>query len=166
MKNLYQTPKLICLTVLGSFFFLCAFGCMNKREEIVHNYPSGEISRRFTEINGKKEGLMTEYYKDGKLKSERRFEHDIQQGKSVLYYPSGKTKKVQYYEEGKLQGGDTLFYENGKPQFLRNFNKGVLDGYIRKWGVNDSLIYEAKYANDDLIEVQGESVHPDSLIKE
>ena len=59
-------------------------------------------------VNGKKEGVMTEYYKDGKIKGDRLFKNDIQIGKSTFYYPSGKVKEVQYYEEGKITGGDTL----------------------------------------------------------
>ena len=106
---------------------------------------------------------MTEYYIDGKIKAELLFENDLQVGKSVYYYPSGKILEVQYYEDGKINGGDTAFYENGKPQFLKTFTKGRLDGYIRKWNENDSIIYEARYANDTLVEVKGVVLRPDTL---
>lgn len=70
---------------------------------------SGEVSRKHTEINGKKEGKMTDYYKDGKVKSERMFENDLQVGKSVYFYPTGEVKENQYYESGKLNGGILCF---------------------------------------------------------
>jgi antitoxin component YwqK of YwqJK toxin-antitoxin module len=155
--------KLTLLTVVITLSI--SVGC-NQPEEVLQYYTSGEISRRHTEINGKKEGKMTEYYKDGKIRGERMFENDLQEGKTTYYYPSGKIKEAQYFEQGKLHGGDTLFYENGKPQFLRNYNHGALDGYIRKWGVDGSVIYEAKYANDTLIEVKGVPVHPDTLMQQ
>lgn len=109
---------------------------------------------------------MIEYYKDGKIKGERLFENDMQIGKTTYYYPSGKIQEAQYYDEGKLHGGDTVFYESGSPQFMRNFNHGLLHGYLRKWAPDGSIIYEAKYSNDTLVEVKGEPVHPDTLLRE
>lgn len=138
--------------------------CKSDTKEVILKYPTGEISQKHTEIRGKKQGKMTEYFKDGKIKTERLFENGQEVGRTVYYYPGGAIKEAQHYEGGKLQGGDTVFYENGTPQFLRNWNQGVLDGYIRKWGEDGVLIYEAKYANDKLVEVKGEAVHPDSLI--
>lgn len=146
------------------FTFLLLSACAPETKEVVQHYGSGEVSRRHTEIGGKKEGKMTEYYKDGKIKGERLFENDLQVGKTTYYYPSGRIKEAQYYDQGKMHGGDTVFYEDGTPQFLRNFNHGVLDGYIRKWAPDGSIIYEAKYANDTLVEVKGQQVHPDTLM--
>ena len=152
--------------VLVSLFLLSITlipSCSPKSEEIVTTYVTGEVSRRHTEINGIKEGKMTEYFKDGSIKAEMEFKNGLQIGKSVIYYPSGKVRQVQYYEEGKLHGADTMFYENGKPEFLRTFSKGLKDGYVRKWNENDSLIYEAKFLNDTVIEVKGQALYPDTL---
>ena len=106
---------------------------------------------------------MTEYYPDGKVKGVRQFENDIQVGKTVYYYPSGPVKEVQYYDQGKMNGGDTVFYENGRPKFLRSFDHGKLNGYIRKWAEDGSLIYEARYAQDQLVQVKGQDIDPDSF---
>src|SRR6187401_2054841 len=112
-------------TVLFSLLLLSITllpSCSPKPEEIVTTFVTGEVSRRHTEINGGKEGKMTEYYKDGKIKAEMEFKNGLQVGKSVIYYPSGKVQQVQYYQDGKLHGADTIFYENGKPEFLRTFS--------------------------------------------
>ena len=142
------------------------FSCKPKPKEMFLYYTSGEVSRKHTEIDGKKEGQMTEYYKDGKVKSLRTFENDMEIGQSVFFYESGAVKERIYLADGKLNGGDTIFYEDGKPQFMRNWNQGLLDGYVRKWDTLGVVTYEAKYAADKLVEVQGKSVHPDSLLKE
>ncbi len=146
--------------MLTAFFMVFACKQEPKKNEVVQNYGTGETSRRYYEINGKKEGIMTDYYPDGSLMGERVFENDIQVGKTILYYKSGKIKEVQYYLDGKIHGGDTVFYEDGKPQFVLTFTKGIKDGYVRKWGPDGTLIYEAKYSNDTLVEVKGEAVRP------
>jgi len=134
-----------------------------KPEEILGYYASGELSRRYSTINHKKEGKMIDYYPDGSLKGERLFRNDTQVGKTILYYKSGKIQEVQYFDQGTIHGGDTVFYESGQPQFMVTMDHGVKDGYIRKWAEDGSVIYEAKYARDTLVEVKGVPLNRDSL---
>ena len=151
-----------CLLISILFFISCQADS-SKPKEIVMNYGTGKVSSRYTEINHKKEGLMTDYYPDGKIKAERMFKNDMQVDKTTLYYESGKIQEVQYYQDGELNGGDTVFYENGSPQFLVTFTKGLKDGYLRKWGEDGKIIYEAKYENEKLVEVKGQPVTSDSI---
>lgn len=159
MNPLLKSYSTCLIVIIAS---LSIQSCGPKQEEIVQNYPSGEVSRRHFVIDGKKEGKMTEFYKDGKIKGERLFENDMQVGKSVFYYPSGKIKEAQYYKDGKINGGDTVFYESGKPEFMKTFTDGLMDGYIRKWGEDGTLIYEARYEMDSLVEVKGQLLYNDT----
>ena len=159
--------KILAASLTSSFILIILIltSCKNepKKEEIVQNYGTGEISRKYTRIDGKKEGLMVDFYPDGSLKGERWFRNDTQVDKTTLYYKGGQIMEVQYYKDGKIHGGDTVFHENGNPQFLLNFDHGIKNGYVRKWGPDGTLIYEAKYAHDTLVEVKGEPLRPDSL---
>ena len=154
--------KAICFACITMVLWIA---CDKKQEPVekLQNYETGEISRRYYEINGKKEGKMTDYYPDGLLKAERIFKDNKQVGRTVIYFPSGKIKEVQYYEEGLKQGGDTLWYEDGKLQFSLQFNKDKKDGYLRKWAPDGSLTYEAKFENETLVEVKGQKIHTDSI---
>ncbi|HMR89192.1 MAG TPA: hypothetical protein PKD51_13620 [Saprospiraceae bacterium] len=148
------------------FIFTSLFACKNKEEaqpqsdtqEIKENYGTGETSRVFTRVNGKIEGKMTDYYPSGKLMGERFFENDKQIGKTTLFYEDGSVKEVQYYENGLKNGGDTVFYEDGKPKFAVTLKDEKKNGYLRKWDEDGSLIYEAKFEMDTLVEVGGESL--------
>lgn len=155
--------------ILWALSFLMVFGFLfsckpePKKVEVVKNYVTGEVSRRYHTINGKKEGVMTDFHPDGSLKAERFFENDVQVGKTTIYHKNGKIREVQYYKDGKIHGGDTTFYEDGKPEMVVTFNTGLKDGYVRKWGTDGTLIYEAKYSNETLVEVKGEAVSKDSI---
>jgi len=106
----------------------------------------------------KKEGKMTDFYPDGKIKGERLFKNDKQIGKTTLFFPSGQVKEVQYYVDGFKEGGDTLWYENRQPQFVMDYKAGKRHGYLRKWSPEGELIYEARFEMDSLVEVKGEKV--------
>ncbi len=164
MKLFYNAGHLF--TYACFFFgFISMISCSNanKPQEIIMKYGDGTVKSRFTEINHKKEGLMTDYYPGGQKMTERMFKNDLQVDKTTAYYESGKVKEVQYYKDGELNGGDTVFYENGNPQFLITFSNGLKDGYVRKWGVDGNIIFEAKYAYEKLVEVKGEKIEPDSV---
>lgn len=106
---------------------------------------------------------MIDYFKDGSIWGERLFENDIQVGKTTIYHEGGAVKEVQYYDEGKLHGGDTVFYASGQPEMVIEFDHGLKHGYVRKWNENDSLIYEARFQRDTVVEVKGQLLQKDTI---
>ncbi len=165
MKFLRLIPFItkICLSIFAGIIIF--IGCKSGDSapvEIVGKYDNGVVSRKHTEINHKKEGLMTEYYPTGKLKAELLFKNDIQVDKSTFYYENGARKEVQYFKDGQLNGGDTTFYESGKPERVMNFTNGIKDGYIRSWSEDGTLTYEAKLKMDTLVEVKGQPIVRDT----
>jgi antitoxin component YwqK of YwqJK toxin-antitoxin module len=130
----------------------------DKVNEVIENYGTGETSRTFTRINGKIEGLMTDYYPSGALKGERYFKDNKQVGKTVIYFESGAIKEVQYYENGLRNGGDTIFFESGLIQYISEFKDEKKNGYLKIFDITGNMTYEAKFAMDTLIEVGGKSV--------
>lgn len=151
-------PLIICLVSL-------TIACKPEKdiEEVIQHYDTGEVSRKYTLIDGKKEGAMIDYYKDGNIKGERMFDNDLQVGKTTLYHPNAAIKEVQYYDEGKLHGGDTVFYASGQPEMVIEFDHGLKHGYVRKWNENDSLIYEARFQRDTVVEVKGQLLQKDTI---
>lgn len=160
-----------------SFFVLTMYACKNEiksptdtqqsqgTQEVKETYGTGETSRIYTRIDGKIEGKMTDYYVTGELKGEKNFKNNKQDGKTTIYYESGKIKEVQYYINGLRNGGDTIFYEDGKLKFVTEFKDNIKNGYLRKWDDAGGLIYEAKFAMDTLIEVNGKVVKQEMIAK-
>ncbi len=158
-----------CRHWLFPLFFVFAMlsigsACQSKKNtpvEKTETFGTGEVSRRYHEINGKIEGKMIDYYPGGKLKAERWFQNNIQVGRTVLYYPSGRVKEIQHYLDGKKEGGDSLYYENGRLEFIVEYHQEKKNGYMRKWAPDGNLVIEARYAMDSLVEVKGQPVQID-----
>lgn len=158
-----QCGQLLCFFSLF-LFLICS--CGPNKTEVIQNYGTGEISRKYHVIDGKKEGLMTDYYPDGSIKMERIFRNDTQVDRTVIYYKSGKIKEVQYYDKGIREGGDSTFYEDGRPEQVVEYNNGIKNGFVRKWSKDGVLVYEAKFERDSLLEVTIKPVPADTLQKE
>lgn len=145
-----------------SFLLLLLTSCGNEQPsqtyERIERLETGAIARRVQIVNGKKEGKMTDYYPDGKLRGERLFQNDRQVGRTVLYHPGGQVQEVQYYMDGLREGGDTIWYENGQAQFTSWFKNGKKNGYLRKWSPEGKVIFEALYEMDSVVEIKGERI--------
>ncbi len=153
-------------------FFLClclstAISCnpSSNETERIERYETGAISRTVPMVNGKKQGMMKDFYPDGKLMAERWFENGLQSGRTVIYYPTGKIKEVQYFQGGQQTSGDTLWYENNQIQFAVTFKENKKHGYLRKWDTTGVLIFESKYVMDTLVEVKGRPLHQDTVLE-
>jgi antitoxin component YwqK of YwqJK toxin-antitoxin module len=141
----------LCIVVMSAG---CQVGGDHTAEkEITEYYGTGERSRTYRLVNGRKEGIMKDFYTDGRLMAERLFRNDRQTGRTCLYYPDGQIKEVQYYAGGKKEGGDTVFYQSGLPQYALHYTAGKKDGQFLKWSEDGRLIFEAIYAQDSLAKV-------------
>ena len=65
-------------------------------------YESGEIQMHKPIIEGKIEGLVTEYYEDGTIKSEFVFNEDHVYDEVKRYFPSGNLKYHAKYKFGQI----------------------------------------------------------------
>ncbi|MEI6411950.1 MAG: hypothetical protein WCR52_21340 [Bacteroidota bacterium] len=139
------------------FTFLAACSDSKPKEKLIYYKDSNAVLRRYFTIKDQIDGLMQEYYQDGKVKMERNFKNGIQTGPSIAYYPDGKHKERQYFVNGVQEGGDTLFYPDGKPQFIVQFKGGKKDGALQKWTEDGVLFFEAIYQMDSLKSVKSQN---------
>ncbi len=139
------------------FFFYC-LACQEKSKSLKKEYiyyENGVVRREFQTINGIREGIMTDFFPDGKKKAIRYLVHDIQVGKTIIFHANGmKIKEVQYYDsKGQRERGDTLWYENGNIEFTADFANGKKNGIMSRYDTTGVLLYRASFKNDSLLEV-------------
>lgn len=146
-------------------------------------YEDGHLWREENYVNGKREGLLTDYNEEGKIimqgifvenKKEGTWDYETPDYKEIgnysndepdslwkSYYMPGKKKRF----EGRFQGGDpvgihTGYYPNGIKMYSGNYISGMKDG---DWKYYDELGYNfltVTYRNDIEIKWQGEKIRP------
>lgn len=148
--------------------------CKNKNKETISEsepkviedkFEDGPLSRKYTVVQGKKEGKMIEYYHSGEVLAERNFVDDQEEGKTIFYYKNGDIKEVLYLVNGNKNGGDTLYYEDGSLKYISTYKDGIRHGLLRKWDEDGDVTYEAKFNMDTLIEVGGKPVIQEKIAK-
>ena len=66
-------------------FFAACSESMNTPQKRYLYFENGKIRREYAVINDKKEGMMTDFYPDGKKKSDRFFKNDFQIDKILFF---------------------------------------------------------------------------------
>lgn len=91
--------------------------------EVVWYYKNGQKSKVGYIFNNQPNGPYTEYYEDGAVFSEYRYNMGILDGIYITYYPSGKPEKVARYDDGVLKNNKYLqFTEDGGCCLVYNEN--------------------------------------------
>lgn len=104
----------------------------------------------YVEKDGRPDGQMLEYYRDGSVESESFYSkgklhgpssywspegvllaeswyfNGVQQGKSFWYYPGGELYSLQRYRDGEWHGRQEYYYQDGKLKSLLTYDKGKL----------------------------------------
>jgi antitoxin component YwqK of YwqJK toxin-antitoxin module len=86
------------------------------------------IKKQIHYKNGKKNGLMQEFYQDGKLKARQFFVNDSLDDTTVVYHPNGKLKLIHTYKNRLKHGFWRDYNKEGKLYSELCFKNGKLDG--------------------------------------
>ena len=110
-----------------------------------------------------KNGLHTEYHKNGQKEFEANFKNGKEDGKWTGWHEDGQIALEGNYNNGT--GTLLQFYENGQIESEGNYKDGELDGKVTEWDENGQIESEATFKDgecvsgdcDELIEPEYES---------
>lgn len=147
--------KNIYLFALVLLFGACKNTSKDEGQKQYIYYDSGAVRREFFLVDGKREGLMTDFYPTGKKRAERIMLHDIQVGKTTMYHEDGiSVREIQYFDnQGNRIQGDTLWYTNGNIEFTADFAHDKKNGLMSRYDTTGVLLYRAQFKDDSLIQV-------------
>jgi len=102
-------------------------------------YPNGKIASTINWVNNLQDGLATEWYESGQKKIEANYKDDKQDGLATEWYENGQKKAEGNFKGGKRNGLLTYWYENGQMQEQVNYLRGKPNGLVKLWKINGDL---------------------------
>lgn len=95
---------------------------------------------------GERDGYWKEYYDDGKLYAEGKYEKDVRVGPWKFYHKNGNLRQEgAYNSQGKPEGEWLWYYENGKILREENYYLGLLDGLMAEYSEQGKLIAQGDF---------------------
>lgn len=98
-------------------------------------------------VNGQPDGVITEYYKDGKKSKEENYKEGELHGIKTLYFSNGKIAFEDYYANGEREGISKAYHENGNLWIEGYYSNGDYNGEVKIYDENGKLEKVELYKN-------------------
>jgi len=92
-------------------------------------------------------GKLTNYWPNGKKKSEENYVHGVRQGPRQAWYQDGQSWSYGEYIDGKSDGTWTTWYPDGRKAQEINFVDGGWHGLYTEWHDNGQKAVEREWVN-------------------
>ncbi len=127
-------PKNLLLILL-LFFLSCELSDSFENGEKIIYYPGTEIVKQSVEYkNGKKNGYLREFFRDGSLKASQRYVNDTLTDTTVVYYENKQLKTFHVYKNKVKSGCWRDYNKNGQLVSELFFKNGLLDSVCSTYG--------------------------------
>jgi len=119
--------------------------------------PEGNVDRSYIFRNGimigegivtekgERDGYWKEYYNDGKLRAEGKYNKDAREGAWKFYYESGATEQEGMYVNSKPEGDWRWYYPEGETMREESYYNGLLDGLMTEYDEAGNVITKGQY---------------------
>jgi hypothetical protein len=121
----------------------------DKKEGVWESYYNGELKRKGSYKDGKKNGYYLIYGKNGGLWEKISYKNDIQDGICEWYYDNGQLKRKDLFKDGKMNGISESYYEDGTLKEKGGHVNGKMDGYWEFYNEDGGLKDRILFNKDD-----------------
>jgi uncharacterized protein len=94
---------------------------------------------------GERDGFWKEYYDDGKIRAEGKYNKDVREGAWKFYHENGATEQEGVYVNGKPEGDWRWYYMGGEVLREETYYNGLLDGIMTEYDEAGSVITKGEY---------------------
>lgn len=158
MKKIYQILTTILFFLMGCSTDIDTLQLIgDKLYEIDSKTPfSGSVVGTFKKDgfkgqgyvkDGEKDGLWTEWYDNGKKRSEGTWKDGKQDGLWTEWWDNGKKESEGTWKDGRYDGLWTGWWKNGQKESVGNWKNGKADGLWNLWYENGQIMLEFEYKN-------------------
>lgn len=128
------------------FSMLIWTGCFESGVRISANDPALDKQRGVMLYNGQAfTGSVYSLYRDGSPKSETSFQDGRRQGVLTEWYPNGEVRSVSHFHNGVREGEQKEWYRDGTPARVMQFENGRQSGRQIGWKENGDLRFKYSY---------------------
>ena len=100
---------------------------------------SGKFGNNKMIRNDSNHGYLREWYDDGDLYIEYKFNNGKKNGIQKRWYPNGQQEILYNYNKGKLHGTQKKWHKNGILKFKTNYQNDVQHGKSEEWHSDGSI---------------------------
>lgn len=121
-------------------------------EALEENYPDGTLKKRVEGLrdadgNFINHGLLTNYWENGRKKSQETYVNGIRHGPRTAWYRDGRMWSYGDYVDGKAHGTWTQWLPTGAKGHEMHFDHGAVQGLLTEWYPNGQRKKQVMYVH-------------------
>jgi len=133
----------------GSVDEFCLNSQTGEKEGLYQRFSNDQKLKEGTYHNGKLEGLWSDYYQNGQIKSTGEMLDSLRQGIWHFYDDTGKMLSSENYVNGQLEGMLTHYYKNGQIKDKVVYVEGRKAGTFNSWYKNGKMQSSGEILHDE-----------------
>jgi len=108
-------------------------------------YSNGKIKSQKQYNNGKKHGIWNYWYSNGNKRLMSSYFNNKKDGNWVYYYSDGDVRESIVYSKDRKSGKKNIWYLNGNKEKGMHYNNDMLNGKVKEWYDNGQLRISGQY---------------------
>jgi len=119
--------------------------------EVMSTYASGAPKLKASMINGKPDGVWTEWYENGQKSMEAHWKQGVRDGDLDRWYEKGQEQLHEEYDNGVPRGVHKEWYESGQIKAQKPYVSGKPFGTWQFWLEDGHKEKNEIYENGELV---------------
>lgn len=103
-------------------------------------YSQDQLAYEVTLRNGVREGLMTTYYGNGKVRQTFWYRNGMREDTAIWYHEDGKIFRKTPFRGDSIHGIQIQYYKSGAVRAKLEFRNGLRVPYLEEWGTDGKKI--------------------------
>jgi hypothetical protein len=134
------------------------------QSEIVKKYDAtGILAATITMKDGKRNGITTTFYKDGKVSVESNYVNNIKSGIEKKYYENGAVYRTRQYLNGKMNGEEKRYYRDGILMTRQTYKDNMPANDLQEYHRSGNLI--TKYPKLVFKTIRNRDYHKQKIVQ-
>lgn len=119
-----------------------------KRDSVwlYYSYYAKTVSLRVEYAEGKRNGKEQSFYPDGTVAEETIWKNDLKDGLCTQYFENGQVKSSSTCINGQLEGAFTVYFSNGTKRIEGAYRHDAPDGEWKRYDEKGKLASTIRYA--------------------
>jgi antitoxin component YwqK of YwqJK toxin-antitoxin module len=164
--NLKQITATLFYILITLLLFSCSDKFDGKNGTKTVYFPDSKIVKQIVHYkDGRREGELTEFYRNGNLKIKQTYSNDSLNDSSFSYFENGKLSMLQYLKNRKKEGTWKTFNEQGQLFVEVNYKNNELDGYSRKYSYRSVKLLQQLHYKEGRKDGKQELYYPSGKLK-
>lgn len=118
---------------------------------VIQYFPDGKVQSEIPFKDGNRNGIEKKYYYNGQLEYKKEFKANNLIGEYFEYHPNGQIAFSGLCINGFFEGPFKQYYSNGKLEKELNYVKSKLNGTLKKYDSDGKIHYDYTYKDGEII---------------